>query len=226
MTDGYDGRHGYERHASAKDVDHCRFVDEDFIYEDFDTTHKWTATVVGAGGCGCQSDRGNGVMRMTTGAIGNNSNTIDMNGRTYIDPTLLPLMVFIARMLSVADENMEVHFGMVDVLDTDHCIFTVDRSVYGDLSINAEAYNGGGQTRDVDTGVVMDTTWRIFEIYIDETGLPYWYIDGVPVVTGEAADVDPTEYFQPYARVETENANAKSLELDLIRGWQRRSLTV
>jgi len=222
MASGFDGRAWVERHSAYKDVDYCKFVDEDFLYETHCSTHKWTSVVVGAGACGCQTDRANGIFRMTTGAVGNNSNTFAMGTRRYIDPTLYPLIVFKAKMVSVADEEMEIHIGMVDTLDTDHCIFTVDRSAYGDLSINAEAYSGGGQTRDVDTGVVMDTDWRIFEIYIDATGLPYWYIDGVLVVTGEAADVDPTEFFQPYARIETENANAKILELDLIRGWQRR----
>ena len=41
-------------------------------------------------------------------------------------------------------------------------------------------------------------------------------------VTGDNADIDPTEFFQPYVELTTEEALLKTIEVDFIKGWQRR----
>ena len=67
-------------------------------------------------------------------------------------------------------------------------ILHVDRSAYGDTSVHAQAYSGGGETRNIDTGMVLDLNWCICDIYIATDGTPYWYMDGVLVAEGEAAE--------------------------------------
>lgn len=222
MASGYDGRHGYERHSQFKDLTYCLIVDDDFTDATLDTTHRWTLTAMGAGTALILDGVPNGVLRFTSGIVAGQHVHLEKNDIRQVSPLLRPLMCVGIQMPAIVPDEIEIMIGFVDVLDTDHCIFRVDRSVMGDLSIHGEAFSGGGQTRDIDTGLDLDLLYHIWEIYIDETGTPYFYIDGVPVGTGEAADVDPTEFFQPYAEIHTEAGNQKQMDLDFIKVWQMR----
>lgn len=199
---------------------YARFVDEEFTGHSLDTLSKWRLQNTGGRGSHqIKDDDENGILELVTGNQINDEMILDVNNKRYVDPSNLPVIIIGALALSIAD--VEVRLGLVDVLDTDHCIFDVDVSATG-VDIYAEAYSGGVQTHTADTGINLDVNPHEYIIEIDAAGRPYWYIDGVLVVTGDNADVDPTEFFQPYSSIRTEAAAIKTLELDYIRGLQRR----
>lgn len=223
MASGYDGVQWVERHSAFKDLEYCRIVDDDFTGLSLDDDHVWSTTIQGAGSIEILDDRANGILRIQSGATAGQHTHLEMNDIRQVSPLLSPIMSFGLQMPAISPDTIEIIIGLVDVLDTDHCIFLVDRSAKGNLSIYGQAYSGGSPTRDVDTGIDLDTDYHILEIYIDETGIPYWYIDGVLLVTGEAADVDTAEFFQPYAEIHTEGNDKKNMDLDFIKVWQRRA---
>lgn len=222
---GFDQRFAYIRAFATKDLDYCRFVDEDFRGHSLDTNNKWREQYAGAGAGAFRDDMACGVYRMTTGALATNNGILDRNNIRIVDPSLFPLLCFKAKMVTIADTNIEMRMGLVDVLGTDHCIFQVDASVGGaDLDIMINAYKAGVQTHNVDTAYNLTGIWRWYEMYINDAGKPYWWINGTKF-EGDDGDIDVTEFFQPYVEIYTENANAKEWEIDFIKGWQKRSLT-
>ena len=220
MVSGLDAIQWIERHDAFQDSNHCRFVDEDFIGHDLDTLSMWRLQNTGGRGSHqIKNDDANGILQLITGNQANDLMTLDMNNKRQVDPSLSPVILFRVKALSAA--QIEVRMGLVDVLDTDHCIFEVDIS--GAPNVFAESYNAGGQTETVDTGVALDTDYHYYGIYINDAGRPFWYIDGVLENEGDDADVDPTEFFQPFIEVEAEaGAAVKTIEIDFIKGWQRR----
>lgn len=223
MTRGYDGIQYVERHGAFQDSDHCRFVDEDFIGHSLDTLSKWKVQNTGGrGSTSLRDDDQNGVLAMVSGNQADDEIILDMNDIRVVDPSLSPVLLVRAKALVIT--AMEMRIGLIDVLGTDDCHFLVDVSAKGDESIFAEANAGGAGTEDTDTGIDLDTDYHYYGIYIDSAGLPLYYIDGALVVTGDAADVDPTEFFQPYVQIEAEGANARTLDVDFIKGWQRREI--
>lgn len=221
MPSGLDGIQYVERHSAFQDANHCRYIDEDFIGHDLDTWQKWRLQNTGGRGSHqVKDDDPNGVLQLVTGNQIADAMILDMNNKRQVDPSLYP--VFLARVKTIDFAAMEMRLGLVDVLDTDHCIFKVDVSVTG-VDIYANAYSAGGQTHNVDTTINLDGAYHYYAIYIDAAGKPYWYIDGTLRVTGDNADVDPTEFFQPYLEFDTEAVAAKTVEADFIKGWQRRS---
>jgi len=215
-----DGIQWVDRHSAFQDADHCRFIDEDFIGHSLDTLDKWRLQNTGGRGSHqLKDDDANGILQLLTGNQANDEMILDMANKRQVDPSLSPCILFRAKALSSAD--IEVRLGLVDVLAQDHCLFVYDNSVSGDIFANA--YSGGGQTENFDTGIAILTDYRYYGIYINSAGRPFWEINGVPVAEGDDADVDPTEFFQPYVQVEAEaGADVKTLEIDFIKGWQRR----
>lgn len=220
---GEDGISWVERHSAFNDADHCRFVDEDFTGHSLDTLDLWRVQNTGGRGTSdLKDDDANGVLAMVTGNQAADEMILDMNDKRQVDPSLFP--VLLVRAKADAITTVEMRIGLVDVLGTDDCYFLVDLSAIGDASIYAEAHSGGGAaTEHTDTGINLDVNYHYYGIYIDDAGKPYWYIDGTLEVTGDNADVDPTEFFQPYVQVEAEaGAAARTLEVDFIKGWQLR----
>ena len=220
MATGFDGIEWVERQSAFQDAEHCRFVDEDFRGHSLDTLSTWR--VQNTGGRGSHSikdDDANGILAMLTGATIADEFILDMYNKRQVDPSLYPVLLIRAKVLDIT--NVEMQLGLVDVRAVDHCIFKVDVSVTG-LDIYAEAYAAGGQTHTVDTTINLDANYHYYGIYIDAAGKPYWYIDGTLRVTGDNADIDPTEFFQPYVEITTEEALLKTIEVDFIKGWQRR----
>lgn len=220
---GYDQRDIYIRAGPTKDLEFCRFVDEDFQRRDVDSANDWREQIAAGGSATIQDDTAGGVYRLTTGGGATDNVILDRNNIRIVDPSLKPLLCIRAMMVTIANVNIELRLGLVDVFDTDHCVFEVDQSAHGNLSIYAESYNAGGQTETVDTGIDLDAAWHIYEIFVNSDGRPFWYIDGVEENEGDDADVDPTEFFQPYVEIYTEDANAKSLDVDFVKGWQMRA---
>ena len=220
MASGYDGMRWVARHGSFNDANHVRFVDDDFIGHDLDTLDKWRLQNTGGRGSHqVKDDDANGILQLLTGNQAADLMTLDMNNKRQVDPSLSPAILFRVKTLSAAD--VEIRMGLVDVLDTDHCIFEADISV--DASWFAESYAAGAQTETVDTAIALDAAYHYFGIYINSAGRPFWYIDGVLENEGDDADVDPAEFFQPFLEIEAEaGADPKTLEVDFIKGWQRR----
>jgi hypothetical protein len=224
MASGYDGRAFVERHAAFKDTEYCRVVDEDFQGILIDVTHKWRLALVGAGTIVVVDDVANGVASINTTAAGTNGGAIDQNNIRVISPALECVFCARVQVLTVANENLELKIGIVDVDGTDNAYFFIDRSVHGDLSMHAEIDNNGAQTWDEDTTVVLDAAWHTYEIWYNPVDtFTYFYIDGVEVSVSGAADLDETEFFQPYVSFVTEDANDKNCDVDFIKVWQRRA---
>ncbi len=222
MATGLDGIQWVERHSAFNDAEHCRYVDDDFRGHSIDTLSTWRATNTGGRGSSTlKNDDVNGVAVLVTGATIADQLTLDMNDVRIVSPTLSPVFLARVKPLSVADIHMRL--GLVDVLGTDDCYFLVDLSAKGGAHIFSQAHNNGVLTEDVDTTIDLDVAYHYFGIYIATNGTPYFYIDGTLRRTGQAADVDPAEFFQPYVEIATEAAAAKTLEVDFIKGWQRRS---
>jgi hypothetical protein len=221
MPSGFDGVAYVERHGPFQDLEYARFVDEDFIGRTLDL-NKWRTQIAGGGSAAIVDDAASGILRIITGNVGGNDVILDFNNIRQVDPTLRPVYVVYAKMASVAIDTIHLRIGLLDAIGVDHCIFWVDRSTHGSLSIFAQAMNAGAQTRFVDTLVDLDANWHTYALYIDENGKPYWFIDGVLLVTGANADIDPTEFFQPYVELTTEDVNPKTLDVDAVKGWQKR----
>jgi len=221
MASGFDGLQWVERHSAFNDAEHARFVDEEFRGHSIDTLSTWRLQNTGGRGTAqIKDDDANGVAELVTGNQAADEIILDMNNKRQVDPSLSPVLLVRAKALDIA--NMEMRIGLVDILGTDDCYFMVDVSAKGDESIFAEADSGGVGTEDTDTTIDLDLNYHYYGIYIDSTGKPYFYIDGTERVAGSAADVDPTEFFQPYVEIKTEAALLKTLEVDFIKGWQRR----
>lgn len=219
MPTGWDGIEWVERHSAFQDANHCRFVDDDFIGHSLDTLSIWRLQNTGGRGSHQIKDNdANGILQLLTGNQAADLMTLDMADKRQVDPSLSPVILFRLKALSAV--QIEVRMGLVDVLDTDHCIFEVDIS--GDPNVFAESYSGGGQTVSVDTGVALDVAYHYYGIYINSAGRPFWYIDGVLENEGADANVDPAEFFQPFIEVEAEAGATKTIEIDFIKGWQKR----
>jgi len=222
MASGIDGLEWVERHSAFQDSEHCRFVDEDFLGHSLDNLSKWR--LQNTGGRGSHSlldDAPHGVLRMTTGGTIADEMILDMNNKRQASAALDPILIIRAR--PTANVNEKMWIGLVDVLTTDDCVFKVDFAGVGNASIIANSWKAGAQTAWTDTGIDLDGNFHYYGIWIDVNGKPRWYIDGVLVVTGDNADVDTAEYFQPYVRFATEDAQARPIDVDFLKGWQRRS---
>lgn len=217
----HDQRFAYLRMDGFKTTSSCRFVDEHFRGISLDTTHSWRVTYLNAGSGAFVDDLACGVYRMLTDSNINDSGILDRNNIRIVDPSLLPWIGFRAKLPDIADVNIEMRLGLVDVFNTDHCVFEVDRSAHGNFSIYTDSYNATVQKENTDTGIDVDANWHDYELYLDAAGKSYWWIDGTLKVTGSDADVDPAEFFQPYAEILTENGDVKTLELDFIKGIQK-----
>ncbi len=218
---GYDGKGLYERHSAFKDLDYCRIIDEDFVGIVVDS-NDLNVTIDAGGAASLLDDRACGVYELTTNAGAADGVLLDMNDIRTIDPSLEPLLAVRAKW-TTGNNNVEFKIGFEDVDGTDNAYFIVDQSAIGSLSIYAEIDNNGAQTHYVDTGVDLDTSWHIYEIYHNPSDhKTYFYIDGALVVTSDANDIDETEFFQIYVDIRSEDADAKVLEVDFIKGWQMR----
>lgn len=221
MPFGIDGIRYVERHSAFNDAEHCRYIDDDFRGHSIDTLSTWRVQNTGGRGNHAIVDgMANGILRMTTGDQIADRMILDMNNVRQVDPSLQP--VLLVRGSPTAIINHKIRIGLVDVLNTDHCIFLVNFALWGN-SIWAQAYSAGAQTHINNTGIILDGNQHYFGIYIDANGKPYWYIDGVLRVTGDNADLDPTEFFQPYVDYETEDAQFRPIDIDFVKGWQRRA---
>jgi hypothetical protein len=221
MATGIDGFQWVERHSAFNDAEHCRYVDDDFRGHSLDTLMTWRVQNTGGRGTSdLKNDDVNGVAALVTGNLAADQIILDTNNIRIVDPSLSP--VFLARVKALNIAAMEMRLGLVDVLGTDDCYFLVDVSAKGGPHIFSQAHNAGGLTEDVDTTIDLDVNYHYFGLYIAADGTPYFYIDGTLRRTGAAADVDPAEYFQPYVEIDTEGAAVRTLEVDFVKGWQRR----
>ena len=222
MSSGLDGIKYVERHSAFNDADHCRYIDDDFRGHSIDNLSTWRIqNTMGRGTSDLKDGDFNGVAALVTGGTIADQIILDTNNIRSVSTTLLPVFLTRVKPLSVADIHMRL--GLVDVLGTDDCYFLVNISAKGDSSIFSQAHNNGVLTEDVDTTIDLDVAYHYFGIYIAADGTPYFYIDGTLRRTGNPADVDPAEFFQPYVEIATEANVVKTLEVDFVKGWQRRS---
>lgn len=152
-----------------------------------------------------------GIVRLTTGAVGNNTEYIDwanirslhvdqrvsMESRIKLNQTTLMNVRSSLRF----DASNRIYFYYDTTISVNWLIRTTD----------------GGALTSQDSGVAVDTDYHIFRIECFPTGEVHFYIDGTETanspITTNIPD-DATDFFQPELWIQTRTNATKSMDVD------------
>jgi len=182
---------------------------------------EWDSMFVGAGTNVVVDQQTGGIVRLTTGALANNSNILDWNDIRSLHVTKRVSSEYRVKLNSTSNEIVRIFLRF----DWSNCIFFEYASAT--LANWRIRTTDGGAPTIGDSGIAADTSYHIFRIECHTHGgnHVHFYIDGTqtansPINTNIPDDA--ADFLQPYLYIETTDAVLKSMDVDYCYVRQER----
>jgi len=169
---------------------------------------------IGGTGTGVVVDQQTGgIIRLTTGALTNDTQYLDWAG---IRSLHVDQRVSMEARVLVSDDDADID-AMISVrFDASNRIMFYHNPAQANYMLFTQ---DGGASTQVDSGVARDTSYHIYRIECHTHGANHihFYIDGTecnnsPITTNIPDDA--TDFLQPYLRVQTKEDVAKTMDID------------
>lgn len=212
-----------KRILEAIGPDAIKYID-DFVSgpaADAEFDNFWTVTRVEAGGgesTMARADVSGGVLRVTTDANENDGINAQLLGESF-KLALGTKLYFGIRMKASEATESDVFVGLA-VTDTDILGGVTDRIGFqkldGSTDVKAMLEKGSSETLTAALAT-LDTSYHIYEFYVDELGNVEFFIDGVSVAAPDVANLPNSEELRVSLQFLAGSTVAKTLDIDWIR---------
>jgi len=193
-------------------------VSDAAFYDEFWTgaAGEW-ATRVTTGSVAAQS-KGNGWIRLTTGATNTNEESLDWDDVCPFVNTKRPTFECRFQLEQVTD--VEFLAGFIEAsggADDDYILLSFD--AYTQNTVYLDVSSGGTNTTEMGAVLTTDETELRF-VYTSDTSLE-WFVNGVS--QGTVSTNVPTVQLQPIIGIKTQENVAHYIEFDYVKIWQDRT---
>lgn len=175
---------------------------------------EWSTTIVGAGTAAVVDAQTGGIVRLTTGALTNNSTILDWN-----DIRSLHVDQKVTMELRVKPNQLTQYYLYLELWeDNDNRIMFYSNNVGGADDWEGWCENNTVVTR-IESGITVSAAYHVFRIECFPTDEVHFYIDGVETanspITTNIPD-DAADYLQPKISIITKEDVAKSVDIDYV----------
>lgn len=193
-----------------------------YFDDEFDSLRDLWDTRVTSGSAAIRSNGLNGILRLTTGIVDDDEESLDEGNRTFYRNDGNPIYESLVSLGQNVDIHAEV--GLIDAGGTNYITFRCDTDV--DSNWYLVCSNSGSETTD--QGPAISVNWFAFRLeWISDTEVE-WFTSTDRGVTwslqGTISTNVPTAKLQKYIMVQVRNnaGVARIIDLDYIKTWQNR----